>query len=172
MTIAVRLSESHYRQFLIFNVLKRQKLYTSPVIFASILTFSAIVCFLMHHIEGAVLLGSVLLVVGWGVPVVYLTTFFASLKKQVAMQKLNPPRLVYTLHFEEDSEVFEISNDKERARYRWRDVFHAYYETDSIYLFITKDKAFLLPLALLDSTDEVWNLIVANLGNGRCIRRA
>ena len=172
MTIAVRLSESHFRQFLIFNILRRLKLYRSPVIFASILTSCAIISFLMYRVEGAVLLGFVLLVIGLGMPIVYFASFFASLKKQVKLQNLNPPRLVYTLQFEEDSEVLEISNDKESARYRWQEVFHAYYETESIYLFITKDRSFLLPLELLENSDEVWKLIESKLGSERCTRKA
>ncbi len=171
MTIAVRLSESHFRQFIIFNILKRLKLSKSPVIFASILTFSAIVCFLMYHIEGAVLLGFVLLAVGLGMPIVYFITFFSSLKKQVRLQNLNPPRLVYTLQFAEDSPVLEITNDKEQASYQWKDVYHAYYESKSIYLFITKDRAFLLPLELLENSEEVWKLMAGKLGNERCTRK-
>ncbi len=171
MTIAVILSESQFRHFLIFNILKRLKLYKSPVIFASILTFSGIISFVMHSVEGAVLLGIVLLVVGLGVPVVYFINFFSSLQKQVKQQNLDPPRLVYTLQFAEDSDVLKVSNDQEQAAYRWKDIFHAYYEKDSIYLFITQDRAFLLPLALLEDSDEVWKIIEKKLGAERCTRK-
>lgn len=171
MTIAVRLSESNFRHFLIFNILKRLKLYKSPVIFASILTFSAIISFVMHSVDGAVLLGIVLLLVGLGVPVVYFINFFSSLQKQVKQQNLDPPRLVYTLQFSEDSDVLKVSNDQEQAAYRWKDIFHAYYEKDSIYLFITQDRAFLLPLALLENSDETWNIIEGKLESERCTRK-
>lgn len=172
MIIPVLLHESHFRQFLIFNILGRLKLYRSPLIFASILTTCAVISFLMYKVEGAVLLGTVLLVVGLGMPIVYFTSFFASLKKQVKQQNLDPPRLVYTLQFTEDSDVLEISNDKERASYRWQDAFHAYYEKESIYLFITKDRAFLLPLELLQESEEVWKLIESKMGTKRCTRKA
>ncbi|MGE4455008.1 MAG: YcxB family protein [Sphaerochaeta sp.] len=168
MNIAVKLSEHHFRQFLIFNILKRLKLYKSPAIFASILTFSALISFLMHKVEGAVLLGIVLLVVGLGVPVVYFSTFFSSVKRQVAMQKLNPPRLVYTLEFSQESPLLHISNDKEKADYRWQDVHHAYIEKESIYLFLTKDKAFLLPFDVLQDKQATIKLIEAKLGRERC----
>ncbi|MGH0054523.1 MAG: YcxB family protein [Sphaerochaetaceae bacterium] len=171
MVIAVKLSESQFRHFIIFNILKRLKSYKSPVIFASILTFSAIICFLMYKVDGAILLGFVLLVVGLGMPIVYFATFFTSLRKQVKLQKLDPPRLVYTLQFEEDSDVLNISNDKEKVSYRWQEVFHAYYETDSIYLFITKDRAFLLPLASLGDSNAVWKLIETKLGSERCTKK-
>ncbi|WP_320121898.1 YcxB family protein [uncultured Sphaerochaeta sp.] len=171
MTIAVRLSESNFRHFLTFNILKRLKLYKSPVIFASIMSVSAFISFLMHHVEGAVMLGSVLLLVGLGVPVVYFVNFFASLKKQVKLQDLNPPRLVYTIQFSEESDFIEISNDKEQVRYQWKDVYHAYYEKDAIYLFITKDRAFLLPLSLLENCEEVWSIIEKKLGSERYTRK-
>lgn len=170
MTIAVKLSENHFRQFLIFNILRRLKLYRSPLIFASILTVSAVISFLMHHVQGAILLGTVLLVVGLGMPIVYFTTFFASLKKQVKLQNLNPPRLVYTLQFSQDSEVLDIFNEKEKASYRWQDVYHAYFEKESIYLFLTKDKAFLIPHDVLENRNEVTTLIEAKLGSERCTK--
>jgi len=172
MTIAVWLSEQNFRNFLIFNILKRLKLYKSPVIFASILTTSAIISFIMHSVQGAVFLGVVLLLVGLGVPIVYFTSFFSSLKKQVKQQNLDPPRLVYTLQFDESSDVLEVTNDKEKAAYQWKDVFHAYYERDGIYLFITQDRAFLLPFEVLKDSSEVWNLIEAKLSEARCTRSA
>ncbi|MGE4453457.1 MAG: YcxB family protein [Sphaerochaeta sp.] len=172
MTIAVQLSESHFRHFLIFNILKRLKLYRSPLIFASILTASAIISFIMSHVEGAVMLGTVLLIVGLGVPIVYFVNFFTSLKKQVKLQNLDPPRLVYTLQFEENSDEIEISNEHERVRYAWKDVYHAYYEKDCIYLFITKDRAFLLPLSQIEDCNEAWNLIVEKLSSNRCTKRS
>nr|WP_321305594.1 YcxB family protein [uncultured Sphaerochaeta sp.] len=171
MTIAVHLNESNFRNFLIFNIIKRLKLYKSPVIFASIMSVSAFISFLMHHVEGAVMLGSVLLLVGLGVPAVYFVNFFASLKKQVKLQNLNPPRLVYTIQFSEESDFIEISNDKEQVRYQWKDVYHAYYEKDAIYLFITKDRAFLLPLSLLENSEEAWSIIEGKLDNERCTRK-
>ncbi len=140
------------------------------MLFASILTVSAIISFIMHTVDGAVMLGLVLLLVGLGVPVVYFVNFFLSLQKQVKLQNLNPPRLVYTLHFEENSDAIEISNETEHVRYQYKDVYHAYYEKDSIYLFITKDRAFLLPLSLLEDQDKMWNLLVTKLGTERCTR--
>ncbi|NCC64813.1 MAG: YcxB family protein [Spirochaetia bacterium] len=170
MTIAVKLSEIHYKNFLIFNILKRLKLYKSPVIFASILTTSAIISFIMHRVQGAVFLGSVLLLVGLGVPIVYFTSFFSSLRKQVKQQNLNPPRLVYTLQLEKDSETFDITNEKEKATYRWEDVFHAYYEKDAIYLFITQERAFLLPFEVLEDPSEVFKFIEEKISAQRCTR--
>lgn len=171
MTIEVRLSEQHFRNFLIFNILTRLRLYKSPVMFASILTVSAIISFFMHTVGGAILLGVVLLVVGLGVPVVYFTSFFVSLRVQVRQQNLNPPRLVYTLRFDSASDLIEISNDHENVTYRWEDVFHAYHEKDAIYLFITGERAFLIPFVACADKNAVWDLMETKLGTERSTRR-
>ncbi|NMA22042.1 MAG: YcxB family protein [Spirochaetales bacterium] len=171
MTIAVWLSEQHFKDFLIFNTLKRLKLYKSPLIFASILTVAATVSFIMHTVDGALLLGVVLLFVGLGVPVVYLTSFFSSVRKQVKLQNLDPPRLVYTLKLNDSSDQIEITNESEQVAYQWKDVFHAYHEKDAIYLFITQDRAFLLPHEACEESTEVWSLIEKKLGSERCTRR-
>ena len=68
-----------FRDFTIFDVLSRRKAWKSPVIFASIMTLSAIICFIMHKVDGAVLLGSILLIVGLGMPIVYFLSFFLNL---------------------------------------------------------------------------------------------
>ena len=102
-----------FRDFTIFDVLSRRKAWKSPVIFASIMTISAIICFIMHKVDGAVLLGSVLLVVGLGMPVVYFLSFFMNLKEEIKKQKLKDGRYVYTVNL--DSSAIHVRNDKEEA---------------------------------------------------------
>ncbi len=170
MVINSYLSESVFRNFTIFDILKRRKSYRSPVIFASIMGISAIICFIMNKIDGAVLLGSVLLVVGLGMPLVYFITFFSSLKKQVKAQNLNPPRLVYTLDLTDKEEGIHIENGKEQANYKWKMADCAYNAKDCIYLYLTRDRAFLLPKESLKENEKmVWQLIVKRLGAAKCI---
>ena len=145
MTIKCTISEKIFKNFTIFNILKRQKFWKSPVIFASILTVCALICFIMNHIDGAVLLGCVLLIVGLGVPSVYFITFFSSLRKQVKLQNLNPPRVAYTVELNDKDDGIFVSNEKESATYRWKNVFHVYLDKDCIYLFMTQNRAFILP---------------------------
>ena len=170
MIIDSYLSESVFRNFTIFDILKRRKSYRSPLIFASILSVSALICFIMNKIDGAVLLGSVLLIVGLGMPLVYFTTFFASLRKQVKAQNLNPPRLVYTLDLTDKEDGIHIENGKEQVTYKWKKAHSAYNAKDCIYLYLTSDRAFLLPKANLKEEEKaVWHLIVKRLGADKCI---
>ena len=140
------LSEKMFRDFTLFDILKRRKQWKSPVIFSSILTVSSVICFIMHKTDGAVLLGSVLLAVALGMPAVYFATFFSSLKKQVKLQKLDPPRTVYTVELTDAPDGIKVSNGKERASYRWDRAYHAYITDECIYLYMTQDRAFIIPI--------------------------
>ena len=135
-------------------------MWRSPVIFASILGSCACVCYIMHHVEGAVMLGTVLLSVGLGMPLVYFLTFFSSLKKEIKNQKLTPPRLVYTLELSEQPDGIFIRNKKEKATYKWEQVFHAYRDKNATYLFLTASRGFILPHdCVKEGSDALWALL-------------
>ena len=86
MTIEVNLSGPEFRRFTVFDLLRRRKQWRGPALFALILGLSAAVCFTRAPARGAVLLGSVLLGVGLGVPCVYFAFFFSSLNRQIREQ--------------------------------------------------------------------------------------
>lgn len=160
MKISCNISEKIFRDFTVFNILKRLKYWKSPVIFASILTLSAIICFVMKNVDGAVLLGSVLLIVGLGVPAVYFISFFLSLNKQVKMQNLNPPRCAYTVDILDKDDGIFVSNEKEHATYRYKQIFHVYLTQECLYLFLTSQRAFLLPYSdMKDYKDNVISIL-------------
>ncbi len=163
MKIDVVLSEALFRRFTMFDILKRRKMWRSPVIFASILGGCACVCFIMHHVDGAILLGSVLLAVGLGMPCVYFCTFFSSLNKEIKNQKLKTPRLVYTLELTEHSDGIFIRNKTEKASYKWEHVFHAYRDKSATYLFITAQRGFILPHDCISEGSESLNELLSRM---------
>lgn len=168
MKIDVILSESLFRRFTLFDILKRRKMWRSPVIFASILGGCACVCFIMHHIDGAVLLGSVLLAVGLGMPAVYFSTFFSSLRKEIKNQDLKTPRPVYTLELTDKPDGIFIRNKKEKATYKWEQVFHAYRDKTATYLFLSATRGFILPHdCTSDNGDALWHLLTSMLSADR-----
>lgn len=169
MRVDVILDKQTFRRFTVFNILKRLKLYKAPMIFSSILCISAIISLAMYNIDGAMLLAIVLLIVGLGTPVVYFTTFFRSLKKQIAVQNLLTPRYVYTVTLLDEDLGILVKNEKEEASFNWSKAFFAYLDKNCIYLFITKDRAFLIPLALIkEDKDDYWALILKRLGEKKC----
>lgn len=169
MKIEVILTEAIFRRFTMFDLLGRRKMWRSPATFAGILGGCACVCFLMHHVDGAVLLGTVLLIVGLGMPAVYFGTFFSSLKKQVTAYGLKRPQLVYTLELTDKADGISITNDREHADYQWKAVHHVYRDTLATYLFMTADRAFLLPHSCVEEGEEaLWKLISRKVPKERC----
>lgn len=164
MTIEVVLTEAIFRRFTMFDILGRRKMWRPSAIFASILSVSAIICFAMNHVQGANLLGTVLLVVGLGVPAVYFTTFFSSLKQQILLHGLKRPKLVYTLELTGKAAGIAVRNETEQAEYEWKRVFHAYRDREATYLFITRDRGFILPHSCVEEgEDALWALISKKL---------
>lgn len=163
------LDEEVFRHFTMFDILKRRRQWRSPVTFALIMGVCSLFCFLMHQIQGAVFLGVVLLVVGLGMPVVYFSTFFVSLAKQVKAQNLEPPRFVYALDLDEKPDGIRITNGNEHATYVWKNVYHVWQDKKCTYLYITGNRAFLLPHACLsENASFLWSFLITRLGAERC----
>lgn len=169
MKIDVILSEALFRRFTMFDILKRRKMWRSPVIFAGILGSCAIICYIMHHVDGAVMLGSVLLAVGLGMPAVYFSTFFSSLRKEIKNQNLKTPRQVYTLELSHKTDGIFIRNKTEKVTYQWGQVFHVYQDKNATYLFLSSSRGFILPHDCVpDGKEALWNLITSMLPTERC----
>lgn len=170
MTIDVLLSKELFRRFTIFDVLQRRKLWRSPVLFALILSVSACICFLMRQVDGAVILGTVLLIVGLGMPCIYFLNFFRSLNRQIAANDLSQPKKVYALCLTDKAKGIAIENDREHADYGWADVHCVYRDKLATYLYITPERAFILPHDCIDeSPDALWALIARNVANDRIV---
>lgn len=161
MIIPVELSAEVFRRFTIFDILRRRKVWRSPVIFATILGISAVVCFLMHHVDGAVFLGSVLLAVGLGMPVIWFSSFFLSIPKQIQQLGLIRPQLVYTITL--SPEGIGAKNEKEQVQYKWKEAHHAYRDLLATYLYITPERAFILPHTCVEDSDQLWDLLKQKL---------
>lgn len=160
MTIPVTLTEELFRRFTMFDILRRRKVWKSPATFAAIMCTSGAICYIMHHVEGAVMLGTVLMVVGLGMPAVYFFTFFSSLRKQILASGLKRPQLVYTLTLTEKAKGIAVSNEKEHADYEWKRVFHVYRDTIATYLFLSPQRGFILPHTCIEEgEEELWKLL-------------
>ena len=168
MTIEVVLDKMLFQRFSVFHMLRHRKQWRSPLLFALIMGVSAAICFCMHRVDGAVLLGWVLLAVGLSLPCVYFLTFFQSLRKQVAANDLLRPRKVYTLHLTDDEDGIAVQNDHEQAQYCWKNVHRVYIDTLATYLYMTPDRAFILPHDYVGGSPEtLWAMLSRNVSADR-----
>jgi len=167
MKIQVRLSEAEFFRFSWFDVLHRRRVWCAPVLFAAALCTCAVICFIMSHIQGAAVLGAVLLAVGAGIPAAYFLNFFISLRKQARDQKLGEGKYVYTLELE-GKEGLRVDNGREHAVYPWGQIFHAYRDSTAVYLYITPQRAFLIPYRCVAvGADKLWALLKERLPEDR-----
>lgn len=164
MKIEVLLTAEVFRRFTLFDIMKRRKMWKRPAIWAAILCACAAVCFIMHNVKGAVLLGGVLLLVGLGMPLSYFASFSASIKQQTVKLGLTRPLHAYTLVLSDKNKGIQVSNETEQAEYEWKKVHHAYRDRMATYLFITKERAFILPhVCVEEGPDALWALMEKKL---------
>ena len=137
--------------------------------FSLILVAFAFIALLLRK-EQSGLIAAVLLVVGIGLPLVYIGTFLSQVNMQAARAKLKPARPVYTVTMRDEG--VRIVNDQkaeEPQEVSWDSVHKAFRRKGCIYLYVTPAKAFLLPDRQADAPDhEVWNYLVKHLGAARC----
>ena len=169
MKIEAVLSEDVFRRFTMFDMFRRRKVWKKPAIWAAILCASGCVCLFMNHIQGAVLLGTVLMIVGLGLPLAYFASFALSVKQQVVASDLRRPRHVYTLELTPKAKGIAVSNEKEHAEFEWKKIHHAYRDLMATYLFITPRRGFILPHDCVEEgEDALWELLQKKLPADRC----
>ena len=159
LVVPVRVSPAMFHEFGIFDAFSRQKRWRSPLVFALILGLSAGACFTqVGRVQNAALLGAVLLVVGLGLPAVYVLTFFRSLTKQERLLAKNPGAIAYTLHLRDGG--FTVLQGKEKMEHTWDDVILACRLERCMCLYVGPQRSYLLPGEAGDRTEEaVWTLI-------------
>lgn len=167
--IQVRMDEKTFRNFALFDTFRRQKRWKKPVIFAAIMLAFSAICFALNAREGAVMLGTLLLILGVGMPAVYVSMFLTSISASVKAQKL--PRAVYALRLTtaaDGVEIRSLSNQKEQMTLKWEQLHAAYRVNGCIYLYAVPQKAFLLPDGQADcSPDALWSFLQKRMPKGR-----
>ena len=169
ITIPVKLDEKTFRRFARFDMLRLRKRWVRPLVFALILCAFAVVA-LLTRLPQSGMIAAVLLVVGLGLPIVYIGMFLSQVNMQATRWKLGEGRSVYTVVLTEEG--FRVTSDRKQedtGLIPWDQAAQAFRRKDCIYLYATPAKAFLLPASQADAPDdEVWNRIQKGLGSEKC----
>ena len=164
MKVEVRLNEADFFRFSVFNAFSRNQLWLRPAVFAAILSGCAGVCFALHDRRGAVLLGAVLLLVALGLPAAWLLSFFLSLRRQAQEQKLAAKKYVYTVELHDSEAGISVDNGRENTVFLWEQLLHAYRRPYAVYLYVTPQRAFLIPdRCVPGGADALWALMERRL---------
>ena len=168
MRIEVHLNEKEFIKFSWFDALQQKKIWRRPALFAAILGIAAGICFMMRDRRGAVLLGGVLLAVALGLPAAWFLSFSLSLRRQAQAAGLSGGTYAYTLELHDDDRGIAVDKGTEHAAYPWEQVFHVYRGKAASYLYITPQRAFLLPHRCVSGGgDALWDLIARHIPTDR-----
>ena len=168
MKVEVQLNQKDFISFGWFDALRHKKVWRRPALFAAILGAAAVVCFVLHDRHGAALLGYVLLAVALGLPAAWFLSFYLSLRRQAQAAGFSGGKYAYTLKLHDDDRGIAVDNGTEHAAYPWEQVFHVYRSKTASYLYITPQRAFLMPHSCVKGgADGLWELIKRHVPENR-----
>lgn len=172
IVIPVKLDEKTFKRFARFDMFTLRKRWVRPLLFALLLAAFAVAALLTRK-EQSGLIATVLLVVGLGLPVVYIGTFLSQVNMQALRQRLDPPRPVYRVRLTETGvEVENRQKKEEPLRLSWQETQRAFRVKGCIYLYVSPVRAFLLPSGQADAGDaQVWDYLVRHMGESKCVSR-
>lgn len=166
IVIPVRLDAKTFKRFSRFDMFRLRRRWTRPAAFAAIMLGFAAAALMSRRPEAG-LIASVLLVVGLGLPLVYVGTFLSQVSVHAKRLNLDPPRRVYTVRLDFDG--VRVTNDQKKEdvqAVKWPDVRAAFRVKGCIYLYVTPTRAFLLPDGQANVSDgEVWSYLKEHLGD-------
>ncbi len=169
LSVPVRLDTALFREFSVFDVFTRQKRWRRPLLFAVLMAAFAVVCFTqIGKREGAALLGMVLLIVGVGLPLVYIASFFQSVSRQAKRMKLEKPRNVYRVELSADGvRVLEAGRQNSQSSgqfFEWAQLYGAWRTATAVYIYVENTKAYLLPgKQIPGGPDAAWKYVQEKL---------
>ena len=169
IVIPVKLDERTFKRFARFDMFVLRKKWIRPAVFSLIMIAFAFIALLIRK-EQSGMIAAVLLIVGLGLPLVYIGTFLSQVNTQALRAKLKPARLVYTVTLREEG-IRVINNQKKEDPLEadWPSVQRAFLRKGCTYLYVTAAKAFLLPDGQANVSDrEVRDFLVRHLGTEKC----
>lgn len=169
ITVPVRMDYKTLRDFSLFDTFVLKKHWIRPTVFGVIFLIFAAICFAATGTEQNWLLGTVMLLIGLGMPAVYVGMFLSQVKSQA--KKLRLPRKVYTLTFtNEYVRIFNNMKQEDQVTLEWPKIPAAFRRKKAIYLYAAPARAFIMPEGQGDATsDELWAMMEKHLRKG-CAR--
>jgi len=152
--INCHIDENIFKNFSNFNNFTFHKRWISLTLFPFIMIFFALVNKMTH----SDLFFWIFLILGFFLPLSYLFIFKASIQKQIQYFHLETPKKAYSLLLTERGVAIE--NIKEKTQYSWSQIYLVARSTNAHYLYITKDKAFILPHTDIQegiTPDQLWS---------------
>lgn len=168
--VPIQIDAATFRRFALFDTCPRQKRWRGPALFAAILAVSAAICYTQHARQGAVLLGSVLLLIGFGLPAVWSLSYEFSLRAQIKRMRLATPQRAYTLVFRESGIEVTTLQGKNKSALNWDSIVQVYRCKGCTYLYFDASHSYLLPHSQVEGGEPaLWELMQRQLPAAKCL---
>ena len=159
--LPVQIDGADFRHFALFDAFTRRKMWRRPAVFTAILTVSAALCYSRYPQEGSVLLGTILIVLGLGMPLVWYLSYEHSIHTQAKqMGLLKAARRAYTLVFQEEGIQASVDMGQSFTPIGWDEVTAVYRRPDITYLYVD-EHAYLLPHSQVREGAEALQALLA-----------
>ena len=159
--LPVQIDGADFRHFALFDAFTRRKMWRRPAVFTAILTVSAALCYSRYPQEGSVLLGTILIVLGLGMPLVWYLSYEHSIHTQAKqMGLLKAARRAYTLVFQEEGIQASVDMGQSFTPIAWDEVTAVYRRPDITYLYVD-EHAYLLPHSQVREGAEALQALLA-----------
>jgi hypothetical protein len=161
--IPVKLDKTTFRRFATFDTFRRQQRWRTPVWFMVILLGFSVYLFFQTDKPQSGMIATVLLCIGLGLPAIYFSSFYITLRDN--MKKHQLPRLAYTLKLtDKEVHIHSAINKDEELSLQWSQLFAAYRVKGAVYLYVLPIRAFILPDGQADvPDDDLWAFIQTRL---------
>lgn len=146
ITVHVRINARIFRRFALFDTFRLHRRWKSPALFALILLSFSLIAFLAGSGGQAQLIGTLLLVIGLGLPLAYVLHFLLQVRDQCRRLGLRQLRPAYTLNMSEDR--LRIINDMKQepeAAAAWASIHGVWRAKNAFYIYVHPSRAFIVP---------------------------
>lgn len=168
IAVSVTLDTKTFRRFALFDTFVIKKHGRKPILFSLILLAFAVAALWLRK-EQSGMIAAVLLVIGLGLPILYIGVFISQVNLQAERFKLGKGRKVYVITLDNGGvTVHNLQQKEEDLRLSWDGVWRAYQRKGCVYLYASPAKAFLLPAGQADAPDrEVLGALREKLPSSR-----
>lgn len=170
ITVRVKMDEKTYKRFSYFDAFTLRRKWRSPVIFSAIMLVFGIIAILLRMQE-SLMIGTVLLLVGLGLPMIWFASYISSVRLQAVQLRLEKPRPAYTVTIGRSLHIANDMKQEPPQELAWEKVFGVWRGKGATYLYATPTRAFILPDGQADAPDDaLWQALTEKLGEKRMHR--
>ena len=160
VTAHVKINSHIFRRFAMFDTFRLKRRWVSPVVFSVIFLVFSFACMISGK-EQAEMIGTLLQIIGLGLPVCYVLSFRFQVGDQCKRLGLKTLRPAYTLNFwESELRIINDMNAEPEVKLPYETLHGVWRVNGAYYIYAAPARAFILPDGQSSaSAAELWDLL-------------